>query len=213
MLRFWILPVLSLIAVLGLACRDGSDNRPAVVATAAPTGSATVVTTTAKPSTTAPQPTAAVTPHFPAATPGPTTFTDAKYDYSYSVPADWYVAGGEGYSVVTSYDSAKATRPCCLGPELLKAETYVYPNPSGLDIQTWIQRNSGLVRVENESTRDIAGEPAVVLTVTLVEVDNSEATQYFFEHSGLIFTITAYTSNQSLLAEFDGLLSTFRIGQ
>ena len=212
MLRLWILPVLGLIAVLGLACRDGGNDLPPAIATATPIGPATAVTTT-EPSTIAPQPTAAVTPHFAAATPGPTTFTDAKYDYSYSVPAGWYVAGGEEYSVVTSYDPAKATRPCCLGPELLKAETYVHQNPSKLDIQTWIQRNTGGVRVENESTRDIAGQPAVVRTVTLVEVDNTEATQYFFEYSDLIFTIMAYTSNQSLLADFDGLLNTFRVGQ
>jgi hypothetical protein len=201
---------------LVLACGDSEEEF-------APDPSVTPVASGTAPPVTTASPTATPTPALPpeTATPSPwpvTKYVDPIDAFTFEYPSDWYISGPPldptpvGYSVTLfSYNPEKARQIGVPPPvEELKIDIGVEPNPEDLSAEEWVEsRVAGAgegVTVLTQESGAVAGEPAVE---RLISRDNSRLKEYFFAHSGKMYSISAYTADSIRMAVFERVVDSF----
>jgi hypothetical protein len=206
--RFWILPVLGLIAALGFACGDSGDDLPSAKAIATSVTTSPAATATASTATDSSKP--SVTPIG-----SWITYTDDAAGFSMPIPdgavrkeqtIDLPAKGG--YPVVPQKLTGFVDKD---GIGLVGVS--ITPNPAGLKLENWIQTYPGWttdptsVMVDGEQglrfSRSVLGEPADFV---------------FVQHGGSIFELSGnvYGSGEGgygptiTKADFDLVISGFR---
>jgi hypothetical protein len=197
------------LALLLVSCGGDPELGAQVDDSTTPTSDATQEPSSGAPQTTPETPTVVETPGAqPSVAPGPTTYVDPTYGYSYEVPAGWFVSGsGGGLSILTSWDPRTAPGHgfgCVEESGIVKADFYVEENPQGLTLDAWLaERGSEDVVVLDQSEFTVDG----VVGIRRIVSANGEATAdhdtYFFKVGNRIYSIVAACFDPDL-----GIVST-----
>jgi hypothetical protein len=214
--RFWILPALGLIAALGFACGDSSDDQPQSSVTATLTATASG----SSPSPTSESPTPAPVPS------GWDTYSDSQLGFSMPIPQGLSRQGNvvdlpaRNDLPATQLRIISFARPDST-PVVGISST---PNPTGLLLDEWIRTRPGWPCDPHGSpTCDpqkvtVSGETGIRFSIDTL---GDPAATVYFAHNGVIFSLSGnvFGSGEGGYGptmteeEFQTVLQGFRFGQ
>jgi hypothetical protein len=185
MLRFWVLPVVGSIAVLGLACRANGDDLPTAVGTATPTASRTA--------TASPAPTAIVSPN-PTVPADWATFASPDGLFEVRYPSGWFAKtiptpapGSGGYEAGILF----STDPSKVGPT-------PPPMAASVDLDVSLPTVQDCrVQPTNATPATMGGIPGWRVMTTQPNDFGQTSDGFSAYHAGLCFLVTGYFGPQS----------------